>query len=265
MASRELVVRAQHGDLEAFGRLVRETQTMAYAVAKGVLRDTTLAEDAAQEAFVRAFRHLGDLNDPSGFIAWLRRIVITVALNMRRSRRVTFLRLDDVPEVPVLDEAETSWSELQRARLAAALLTLSPAERLLCDRRYHGHCSIARLARHAGVEEAAVRKRLQRVRDKLRKEIEMAEQREIRSDEIRSDLPARVIELLTRPRLTELPDNPVGHVFGILQGVYAGFTRIDLPELVDFVEARQTIGYVRSTSSLASCIGWTGGGSSATT
>lgn len=238
----ELVIRAQSGDLDAFGRLVGRTQTMAYAVAKGVLRDSGLAEDAAQEAFVRAFRRLHELKDPAGFITWLRRIVITTALNMRRTRRVMFLRLDDAPDVPVLDEQETAWTELQRMRLGAALLTLAGDERQLCDRRYHGHWSIERLAAHAGVSAAVIRKRLQRVRDKLRKEIEVAEQRDIRSDEIRTDFPAKVVELLTRPKLTDLPDNPVGQVLEMLKSVYAGYTAVDLPEIVDFAEAQKTIG-----------------------
>lgn len=180
-----LIVRAKGGDLEAFGRVVRATQRMTYAVARGVLGDSGMAEDAAQEAYLRAFRRLGDLEEPAAFIGWLRRTAITVALNMRRARRSTFLRLDDVPEVPVLDEAETTWSELQRQRLAGALLTLTREERQLCDRRYHGGWSTARLARDAGLDEPAMRERLQRVRDKLRKEIEVAEQRGIRQDEIR--------------------------------------------------------------------------------
>ena len=157
----------------------------------GVLRDPTLAQDAVQQAYLRAFRRLGDLQEPAAFTGWLRRIVITVALNMRRARRRTLLRLDDVPDVPVLDEAETRWSELQRQRLAAALLTLTPEERQLCDRRYHGRWRMARLAAHAGVDEAAMRKRLQRIRDKLRKEMEMTEQRAIRPDDIRPTFPPR--------------------------------------------------------------------------
>ena len=206
----DLIVRAQAGDLEAFGRLVRATQSMAYAVARGVLRDSSMAEDAAQEAYLRAFRRLRDLEEGAAFAGWLRRIVITVALNMRRSRRVTLLRLDDVPEVPVLDEAETSWSEVQRRRLAGALLTLTSEERQVCDRRYHGHWSTARLARQAGVDEPAMRKRLQRIRDKLRKEMEVSEQHGIRPEEIRPDFPAKIVELLARPQLTDLPENPVG-------------------------------------------------------
>jgi len=70
----------------------------------------------------------------------------------------------------VLDEAETRWSELQRHWPASALLTLTAEERQLCDRRYHGQWTIGRLARSAGVDEAAMRKRLQRIREKLRKE-----------------------------------------------------------------------------------------------
>src|SRR5687768_10055278 len=228
-----LVVRARAGDVESYGDLVRATQTMAYGVALGVLRDPGIAQDAVQQAYLRAFRRLGTLQDPAAFAGWLRRIVITVASNMRRARRFTLLQLDDIPEVPVLDEAETRWSDLQRHRLAAALLTLSPEDRQLCDRRYHGRWSTARLAVQAGVDEAAMRKRLQRVRDKLRKEIEVAEQRDISHDDIGHDLPAKVVELLARPRLTDLPENPVGRILDLLRGVYSDFKDQALPEVID--------------------------------
>jgi RNA polymerase sigma-70 factor, ECF subfamily len=236
-----LVAAAQAGDIEAYGRLVEATQTMAYAVALGVLRDGTAAQDAVQQAYLRAFRRLSDLEEPAAFPGWLRRIVITVALNTRRARRRTLLRLDDIPEVPVLDEVETRWSDLQRHRLAWALLTLTPEERQLCDRRYHGQWPILRLARNAGVNEAAMRKRLQRIRDKLRKEIEMAEQRGIRPEDIGPDLPAKVVELLARPQLTVLPENPVGRVLEGLRQAFPDFVDQDLPEVVNLSEARQSI------------------------
>ena len=237
-----LVVRAQAGDLDAFGELVRATHKMTHAVALSVLRDHSLAQDAAQEAYLRAFRRLGDLQDPIGFTGWLRRIVVTVAINTRRTHRRTLLCLDDLPDVPVLDEAETTWSEGQRQRLASALLTLTDEERRLCDRRYHGRWSTARLARDVGVDEATMRKRLQRIRDKLRKEIEVAEQRNLRPEDIRSDFPAKIVELLARPRLTDIPDNPVGRVGEHLRGFYGDFTELDIPEVVDFGQARTTIG-----------------------
>jgi RNA polymerase sigma-70 factor (ECF subfamily) len=234
----DLVIAAQAGNVEAYGRLVHATQTMAYAVALSVLKESTAAQDAVQQAYLRAFRRLGDLQDPATFAGWLRRIVITSALNMRRARRWTFLSLDDVADVPVLDEAETRWSEAQRHRLAHALLALTPEERQLCDRRYHGGWSTARLAANAGVDGGAMRKRLQRIRDRLRKEMEVAEQRAIRPDEIRGDLPAKVVELLARPKLTDLPENPVGKMLDLLRSAFPEFAEQSIPELVDLAEAK---------------------------
>jgi len=238
----ELVTRARAGDLDAFGRLVAATQAMVSAVAAGVLRDHAAADDATQEAYLRAFNRLGDLSEPAAFIPWLRRIAITVALNTRRARRGTLLQLDDAADVPVLDEQETTWSEAQRHRLARALLTLTAAERQACDRRYHGRWPVERLAADAGVSATVMRKRLQRIRDKLRKEIEVSEQRGIDLDHHTRDWPTHIVELLARPKLTDLPDNPVGTVLDVLRAVYAGHRAVDLPEVVDFAVARQTIG-----------------------
>jgi RNA polymerase sigma factor (sigma-70 family) len=240
-ALHNLVERARNGDVDACAALVQATQTMAYAVAAGVLRDPGLAQDAVQQAYLRAFRRLDTLQEPAAFAGWLRRIVITVASNMRRARRVTLLQLDDLPDVPVLDEAETHWTEIQRHRLAAALLTLGADERQVCDRRYHGGWSTARLAAQAGIDEAAMRKRLQRIRDKLRKEIEMAEQRHVRPEDIRPDLSAKVVELLARPRLTDLPENPVGRILDLLRGVYPECVDQPLPEVVDLAAARTSV------------------------
>ena len=238
----ELVERAQSGDLAAYARLVEATQAMVLGVSLRVLRDRGLAEDAVQETYLRAFRMLGDLDEPAAFPGWLRRIAITAALNLRRARRMTFLQLDDAEDVPVLDETETTWTERQRAQLAAALLTLTVDERRLCDRRYHGGWSTARLAGDAGVSEPVMRKRLQRVRDKLRREIEVSERRRVRPDDLPADLPARIVALLAQPLLTDLPENPIGQIVSALRAVYADAADVSLPEIVDFADASRSIG-----------------------
>ncbi len=237
----ELVGRARRGDVAAYGRLVQATERMVLGVALRVLRDQALAEDAAQETYMRAFRRIGSLDENAAFLTWLRRIAVTVAINMRRSRRRTFLCLDDGLDVPILDEIEGRWSDAQRHQLAAALLILTPEERRLCDRRYHGGWPISRLALDAGVDDAAMRKRLQRIRDKLRKDIEMSEQSEIRTGQSPRDLPARIVELLSRPQLTNLPENPVGQVTQILRGVFSQFVPAELPEFIDFAAAREAV------------------------
>lgn len=234
----DLVTRAKGGDVDAFGLLVQATQKMAFAVARSVLRDSMAAEDATQLAYLRAFRRLRDLQDPSAFPGWLRRLVVTVAINERRARRATFVRLDDIPDVPILDEVEDHWSESQRNRLAAALLTLSQEERQICDRRYHGYWTTARLAATAGIDESAMRKRLQRIRDKLRREVEMSEQRGIEPHELAPGMPGRVVELLAKPRLTALPEHPVGHVQELLRGTFPEFIEQSLHEVIDISEVR---------------------------
>jgi RNA polymerase sigma-70 factor (ECF subfamily) len=239
----ELVVAARAGDVAAYGKLVRATQAMSLAVALNVLRERGSAEDAVQEAYLRAYRTLRELQDPAAFAGWLRRVVITVALNLRRTHRLTFLSLDDVQYVPVLDEAESRWSEGQRHRLAAALLTLSAEERRICDRRYHGGWSLARLAQAAGIPEATMRKRLQRIRDGLRQcieaeEIEMMKQSGADPGVMATQLPGKIVELLSSPRLTDIPENPVGSMLGQLRQAYPEFTEQSLPEIVDVAQAQ---------------------------
>src|SRR5262249_33896051 len=104
-----LIERARQGDVDAYGEAVRATQQLVHAIACRILREPALAQDAAQETYIRAFRRLGELEDPDAFRGWLRRIAVTVAINLRRSRRRTLLGLDDVDELPVLDERETRW------------------------------------------------------------------------------------------------------------------------------------------------------------
>ena len=239
----DLIGAARGGDVAAYGRLVRATQGMALAVALNVLRDSAGAEDAVQEAYLRAYRMLGDLEDPAAFPGWLRRIVITVALNLRRTHRVMLLSLEDIASVPVLDETETRWSDLQRQRLATALLALDAEERRICDRRYHGGWSLARLARAAGTTEATMRKRLQRIRDRLRQfiegeEIEMMKERGVDPGDMATRLPGKIVELLARPRLTDIPENPVGRMLGQLREAYPESTELSLPEMVDLKQAQ---------------------------
>jgi len=98
-----LVRRALAGDREAFAQLVRIYQRRAVSVAYRLLGNGEDAADVSQDAFVRAFRHLSQLDDPSRFGPWLMRVVTNLALNYRRSRR---LRL-----AAPLDEAITATGE----------------------------------------------------------------------------------------------------------------------------------------------------------
>ena len=82
-----MVERAQAGDIAAFESLVKRCQNMAYGYAYAQLGDFHLAEDAAQEAFVDAYRLLGDLRAPAAFPGWLRRIIHKRCDRLTRGRR----------------------------------------------------------------------------------------------------------------------------------------------------------------------------------
>jgi RNA polymerase sigma-70 factor (ECF subfamily) len=232
---------ARAGDVAAFGALVQATQAMAYAAAWKALRREADARDAVQEAYLIAFRRLADLDQPEAFAGWFRRIVIATALNQLRRARALWVPGEPDP-APVLDEQEERWTPEQQRSLARALLTLSPEQRRLCELHYHGGCSAEQLARVAGVEPATLRKRLQRIRDQLRKEIEMDEARSLEGRPIPANLPEHIVELLARPRLAELPDNPVAAALATLRGAFPGFSVIDLPEVVDLERAQHQLG-----------------------
>jgi len=76
--------RARAGDREAFGRLVRRHQRRVYAAALHILGNHSDADDATQEAFVRAYRGLSTFDGRSDFFTWLYRITVNTALNTLR-------------------------------------------------------------------------------------------------------------------------------------------------------------------------------------
>jgi RNA polymerase sigma factor (sigma-70 family) len=237
-----LVAAARAGDLPAFSTLIELTQTMAYAVAWQVIRREPEARDAVQDAYLTAFHHLGELAEPEAFPGWLRRIVVTTALNRRRQARAQWVPLRDPAAPPVLDDRECRWTDEQQRLLSRALLTLSDEERRLCERHYHGGWTAVRLAADAGEDPPTVRKRLERIRKKLRKEIEMDERDNLGARPLPADLPTAIVELLARPRLVDLPENPVGATVATLLSAFPDFTPLDLPEELDLEAAQRRLG-----------------------
>jgi RNA polymerase sigma-70 factor (ECF subfamily) len=93
------VRQAMHGDHDAFAALIGAASTRLFALACLILRDTGRAEDATQDAFIRAWRELPRLRDATRFDAWLRRLVVNSCYDQaRRTRRraeVTLLASHD--------------------------------------------------------------------------------------------------------------------------------------------------------------------------
>ena len=84
----ELVIRAQHGDEEAFASLAVAAGDRLHAVAHRILRDIDLAEDATQQALLTVWRDLPQLRDPARFDAWSYRLLVRACYaEARRTRR----------------------------------------------------------------------------------------------------------------------------------------------------------------------------------
>jgi RNA polymerase sigma-70 factor (ECF subfamily) len=122
---RELVLRAQDGDVEAFDQLARAAFPRLKGVAYLVLRDADRAEDAVQDALVAAWQGLRALREPDAWDAWLRRLLIRTCYRFaKQERRRTEVELHARPD-PIragttndsADVADREWIMDELARV----------------------------------------------------------------------------------------------------------------------------------------------------
>lgn len=167
-----LIVRAQRGDVDAFGALVRRHEAMAVRVA-AVVGGSTGAEDAAQEAFVRAYRSLHRFDTRRPFRPWLARIVANVAKNRVRSdHRRAQLALRAPRPVEAHDAvAEAVDASARREMVADALARLPERDRLVITYRWFEDLSEREIAEALGVRPGTVKSRLARAMARLRTEL----------------------------------------------------------------------------------------------
>jgi RNA polymerase sigma-70 factor (ECF subfamily) len=142
-----LVELVRGGDVRAADLLVRRHFRAAYAVALAVLRNPMDAEDACQDAFVRALERIHECRNPARFPYWMLQIVRNMARNLRDYRRVrSGPALEEVPEPMTRSAAEPVERAELGERLLAALEVLTPEQRdvlLLKDLEGWDHRSIA--------------------------------------------------------------------------------------------------------------------------
>ncbi|HYM16444.1 MAG TPA: sigma-70 family RNA polymerase sigma factor [Dehalococcoidia bacterium] len=179
-----LIREARQGSLDAFNGLVELHQRGVYNLCLRMLGSATAAEDAAQDAFLSAFRGMGTFKGVN-FRAWLMRIAANACTDelRRRARRPAVsidARREDEPPIDVPDPGAGPEAMALRAESAAgvqaALLRLPPDQRLaviLCDLQGYGYEEIARAM---GTSIGTVKSRIARGREKLRRELPQREE-----------------------------------------------------------------------------------------
>lgn len=179
------VERARQGDELAFELIVRRHNQGLYRAARGVLNDDSQAQDAVQEAYLKAFTHLDSFRGQASLKTWLTRITVNQAIAIKRRQRqgvplddnVSPLHRSQAEEDNMgsrnadnTPEAAARRGEVKRL-LEEAIHTLPEIYRTVFMLRQVEGMTVAESAFCLGINDALVKKRLSRARELLRKEL----------------------------------------------------------------------------------------------
>ncbi len=174
-----LVAAAKSGDEPAFEELVNRYERKIYRLALNITQNQAEAEDAMQDAFLKAFQHLKDFQGGSRFYTWLVRIAVNESLMRLRKRRPNVISIDDSIEteenpVPLQipdwgPSPEQSYAKAEMGEILAKVIDqLEPLYRVVFILRDVEEVSTEETAQVLGISIPAVKSRLLRARLKLR-------------------------------------------------------------------------------------------------
>lgn len=164
--------RATQGDADAFAMVLDPLLNPAYRLAAVMLSDRMAAEDAVQEAAVKAWRNLGQLRgDESSLRAWFLSIVANECRMTRRRRWWSVVKLADVEP----DRGRAGLSQEATTDLRRAIARLSPDERLPLVLYFYLDLPLDEVARTLRVSPAAAKSRIYRAAQRLRSDLTLEE------------------------------------------------------------------------------------------
>jgi RNA polymerase sigma-70 factor, ECF subfamily len=168
----DLVQLAQRGDRDAFAVLVRTHGDRLFAIARRILRDIDLADDAVQQALVVAWRELPSLREADRFEAWSTRILVRICFELSRTSRraaVHLVPLDVAIEPMTADAAE---AVARRDLLERGFRRLPPEQRAILVLRHFIGLEPAEIAETLGIPPGTVRSRLHYAHREMRAALE---------------------------------------------------------------------------------------------
>lgn len=171
MDQRELVCQARQGDHAAFAKLVDGSIRRLDAAARLILRDPDIAQDAVQDALIRAWRDLPGLRDPDHFDAWLHRLAVNACLDLlrRRRRRPIEVELSPIDSVNATDHSKAF---ADREFLDDALRRLDPGHRAVVALHYLLGMPLPDVAASLGIPYGTAKSRLHYALAAMRRGVE---------------------------------------------------------------------------------------------
>jgi RNA polymerase sigma-70 factor, ECF subfamily len=172
---RHLVISAQGGDHDAFTALVAGSLQRWYSIARLILRQDDLAEDAVQEALVKAWVAIRGLRDPDRFDAWIHRLLVHSCY--RAARLGGGRRRVEVRELPIDGSRvpDSQRSLAARDQLERGFARLSPDQRAVLVAHYYLDLSDAAAAEALDIPAGTLKSRLNRATVALRAALEANE------------------------------------------------------------------------------------------
>jgi len=180
ISNSELVKKSQLGDRSAFEQLVLRHQELVFSLAYKLTGNRAMANDVAQEAFIRAWKAIEKFRGDSTFSTWIYRITVNTAWTLRKkAKKHNTLNIDDTYEPIVIDEKKDPEmvainSDLSSV-LSKALNNLPVEQRIIVELKNIEGRSHKEIADYLDISVTAAKVRLHRAHQKLRQILEDVE------------------------------------------------------------------------------------------
>ena len=207
----QLIYRVLSGDDEAFTALVQKHQRGVHALAWRRVGDFHFAEEITQDTFLRVYRKLSTLKDPSQFSGWLYVITNRLCNNWLKKKKSIIKSVEDVPVLEMqrisyeryVSADQEAEAKASRHELAKKLLAKLPeSERTVMTLYYLGQMTAKDISKFLGVSVNTITSRLQRARKRLQQEEELLVQEVLGGVQLSNTLTESIARKVTDVKLT---------------------------------------------------------------
>ena len=171
-ADEAIITKILNGDQQAYAELVDKYKDRVFSLVIGIVRNQVIAEELAQDIFVKVYHSLSKFRGDASFSSWLYRIAYNTAISETRKRKVKMQPFEDYLEksadweLSEIDHVEEN--EARHILLERAIKTLEPEEKLILMLYYFEDHSVDDISRTSGLSQSNVKVKLFRLRSKLK-------------------------------------------------------------------------------------------------